>query len=196
MRAPLQASMQLAAMRLTAGSITSRIATVTSYNPNRYAAAVSIQPEGILTGFLPVAAAWMGNGWGMFCPPSPGDLVRVEFIDGDIGAGIVEPRLFNLGQQPLAVPAGEFWLVHQNGQSFKLLNSGALTLSDGHGATAMFNGDGTITSQAMTWNHMGDMNIIGTLTVSVDVIAALVSLVNHLHISETPGDPTSPPIPG
>ena len=33
---------------------------------------VLLQPEGILTGYLPVKEPWVGNGWGMYAPPSPG----------------------------------------------------------------------------------------------------------------------------
>lgn len=185
---------------------------VTSYDPNKYSAKVTLQPDDLKTGWLPVAAHWIGNGWGMFSPPSPGDQVNVEFIDGDIGAGTVTARIWDDNNRPLPVPAGEFWLVHAKGQSFKLTNDGALTITDGHGAvvvldghgkltltdshgaTVTLNGDGTITSAASTWNHTGDVNVTGTVTATTDVVGGGKHLATHTHSGvQSGGSNTGPP---
>ncbi len=79
-----------------------RMAVVTSFDPDAYAAKVQIQPEGVETGFLPVASPWVGNGWGMFCPPSPGDVVDVHFQEGGKLAAF-KAKLAKL----LAVPAAD-----------------------------------------------------------------------------------------
>lgn len=173
---------------------------VTSYNPNRYSAKVTLQPDGLRTGWLPVAAHWIGNGWGMFSPPSPGDQVNVEFIDGEIGAGTVTSRIWDDNNRPLAVPAGEWWLVHQSGQSIKLTNDGKMTFDDGQGATFVLDGAGNIvqTAKQTTINgpvHItGDVTVDKTLTANTDVIGGGKSLKNHVHPGvQSGGSNTGPP---
>lgn len=119
---------------------------VVSYDPDSYAARVVLKPADVLTGWLPIAAEWVGNGWGMFCPPSIGDLVAVAFTAADSGSGTITGRIFNDEDRPLSVPSGELWLVHKSGQYLKLLNDGTI---ESHGA----------------WLHKGSMVIEETLLV-------------------------------
>lgn len=162
------------------------ICTVTSYDPNTYSAKV-MTPAGQETGWLPVTSQWIGNGWGMFCPPTSGDMVEVQFQEDGNEAGFICGRFFNDQERPLAVPSGEFWLVHKSGAFFKLMNNGKASFSDGQGATVTLNGDGTITSAASTWNHTGNVNVTGTITGSVDVIGGGKSLKTHVHSGISPG---------
>lgn len=106
-----------------------RLALVSAYDPNYYAAKVRLQPEDVETGWLPISALGVGNGWGIFSPPSLGDMVQVHFQEGDINAGIVGAKVFNDQDRPLPVPAGEAWLVHQSGSFLKLLNSGHVQIN-------------------------------------------------------------------
>ncbi len=55
----------------------------------------------------------------------------------------------------------------------------------------------TVTIQAPTIALQGSVTISEGLTVTDDVTAGpnLISLENHIHTSEAPGDPTSPPLP-
>lgn len=108
-----------------------RVGTVTSYDAANYAVKVALQPEGAITGWLPILTAWSGNGWGLFAPPTPGDLIEVQFHDGDFNAGVACLRFFNDGQRPLAVPSGEFWLVHASGAYVKLTNDGKVRVNAG-----------------------------------------------------------------
>lgn len=156
------------------GDAASRVGIVASYDPNDYAVRVRLMPEDVLTGWMPVMAAWVGNGWGMFAPPTPGDLVDVRFIEGDLNAGMAYLRFFNDQARPLSVPSGEFWLVHKLGAFFKLTNDGKATFDDGHGAHVTLNGDGTISS-AGTWTHTGQF------TATTDVIGGGKSLKTHTH---------------
>ena len=48
-----------------------RFGIVTSVDPQNATARVLIQPEAVLSGWLPVLSPWIGSGWGMSCPPSP-----------------------------------------------------------------------------------------------------------------------------
>lgn len=107
----------------------SRTGTVQNYDPDRHAVRVLIQPEGILTGYIPVKEPWVGNGWGMYAPPSIGDVVDVEFLQGSkdsSGAGL---RYYSAKTKPLSVPSGEFWLVHKTGSLLKLHNDGSVEVS-------------------------------------------------------------------
>lgn len=204
MMGPILNAMRLQAQRASAESVSSRIGKVTAFDPTYYAARVELQPDGIITGWLPVSAHWMGNGWGMFSPPSPGDMVSVVFIDSQLEGGYVEGRFWNDEDRPLPVPAGEFWLVHKSGAFFKLTNDGKGSFSDGHGASVTLNGDGTISS-AGTWTHTGNLTVNGaghitgnvqvdqTLTATTDVVGGGKSLKTHIHSGVTTGSGTSGP---
>jgi phage baseplate assembly protein gpV len=193
-RAVLDNAMRLQALRAAAHTVVSRIGLVTNYDPTRYMAKVALQPDGSPTGWLPIDSNWVGNGWGMYCPPSINEMVTVVFIDGKLNTGYVQARHYNNQDRPLTVPSGEFWLVHVNGQFLKLTNDGKLTVSDGQGASVVLNGDGTITSAANTWNHTGDINVIGALDVSqnvtcADLVTDVMSSANaHDHGGVMPGD--------
>jgi len=116
--------LRLEMARSLAGRAGPRICIVSNYDPQNYAAKVRIQPEDVLTGWLPVLSSWIGNGWGLFAPPTPGDQVLVIFQEDDQEVGLILPRLFSNKQRPLAVNSGEFWLVHQSGSFLKLTNAG------------------------------------------------------------------------
>lgn len=169
----LRNALRLQAQLAAGGVITSRLAEVTNYDPTDYSVMVRIEPEGILSGKIPLASEWVGQGWGMFCPPSVDNLVEVSFINGDLGSPFVAKRFFTVDERPLpSVPSGEFWLVHESGAFFKLTNDGKCTFSDAHGASVALNGDGTITSAASTWSHTGDVNVTGKVTASSDITSS------------------------
>ncbi|MDE3022881.1 MAG: hypothetical protein KGI54_13665 [Pseudomonadota bacterium] len=111
-----------------AGTASMQLGTISSYDPGSYCAKVLLQPSGTETGWLPVSSAIIGNGWGLFCPPTIGDMVKVHFQEGDINAGVIGSRLFNDSDRPLPCPVGEMWLVHQSGAYIKLLNTGHISL--------------------------------------------------------------------
>ncbi len=178
--APLLNAMRLQAQRALAESTTSRQGVVTSYDPDNYAARVTLQPDGLNTGWLPIAALWVGNNWGCYAPPNIGDACCVEFINGDLNAGFLECRFWNNAARPLSVPSGEFWLVHQTGSLLKFHNDGSvefdahtnLTMTvggnlsmtvDGN-VTANITGTTEITSESATIN--GNTQIDGNLVVS------------------------------
>lgn len=133
-----------------------RLGTVSGYDASNFLAKVILQPEGTETGWLPISALAVGNGWGIQAAPNIGDMVEVEFAEGGIDAGLITGRFFSDTSRPGAVPAGEFWVVHQSGSFIK------------------FKADGSIQSSG-NWNHTG------TLTASDDVIGGGISLKNHVH---------------
>jgi uncharacterized protein involved in type VI secretion and phage assembly len=138
---------------------------------------VEIQPDGVLTGWLPLKSAWVGNGWGIFFAPSIGDAVEVDFQEADGGVGTVGWRFFNDAERPLSVPSGEMWMVHASGASVKLTADGALTLDDGAGAEIRLAG-GAITS-AGNWTHTGTFK------------ANDIELTAHVHKNVTAGSALS-----
>jgi hypothetical protein len=190
----LQNVVRAAAMGAQNGHADPKIGLVTGYDPARYAVKVTLQPAGNITGWLPLGAVWVGAGWGLYAPPSIGDMVMVDFAEGHGEAGHVALRFFNDVDQALPVTSGEFWLVHKSGAYFKLLNTGALALSDGKGAAVTMNGDGTMSSTASAWTHTGNMMVTGTLTATTDVIAAGKHLVSHVHTGGTISGDTGIPL--
>ncbi|AVA37651.1 phage baseplate assembly protein V [Cupriavidus metallidurans] len=154
--------MALAAQLAQAGRAESVVGIVTSYDPGNAAARVRIQPvdpdfpDRSLTGWLPVISPWVGNGWGLDAPVSPGDQVEVKFFGGEIENGYVAGRLFSDQQRPTGAKSGEFFLTHASGSKLQFHNDGTVTLVSA----------GTLTSQAPQWNHNGPVNITGKLLVT------------------------------
>ena len=116
-----------ASLDQSAGQI--KFGTVTSVNSQNATVRVLIQPDGVLSGWLPVLSQWVGSGWGMVCSPSPGDQVLLVPQEGDVEQGIVIGRSFSNKQMPPVVPIGEFWLKHQSGSSLSLCNDGTIRIN-------------------------------------------------------------------
>ena len=135
----------------SAGQI--KFGTVTSVNSGNATARVLIQPEGVLSGWLPVVSQWVGDGWGMACPPVPGDQVLLAPQEGDVEQGIIIGRTFSTKQMPPAAPGGEFWLVHQSGSFFKLCNDGSVQISgDLHVAGDVYDTHGPLSALRTHYN--------------------------------------------
>ena len=150
-----------------------RLALVSSVNPTSASVRVMIQPENVLSGWLPVSSAWVGAGWGLCCLPSPGDQVLVLWQEGDAEHGIVVSRLWSATATPPNAPVGEFWLMHKSGSFLKLLN------------------DGSITSSAASWVHTGDLRVSGNV---IDNYGSLAELRGHYNAHVHPPS-NSPPTP-
>ena len=127
-----------------------RCGIVQSVDPATYCAKVTLQPEGVLSGWLPIAANWVGGGWGLVAPPTPGQQVVVLAQEGQAEHGIVLGGLFSLAAQPPKAPSGELWLV-QTGSFLKMHN------------------DGSIEGQATVWNLTGAIQLTGSLVASGDI---------------------------
>jgi uncharacterized protein involved in type VI secretion and phage assembly len=130
-----------------------RMGTVTSSNSQTAMAKVLLQPEGVLTGWLPVLTQWAGSGWGMACPPIPGDQVLVIPQEGDAQHGLIVGRVYsNLVRPPQAEP-GEINLSHQSGCSIRLLNSGIVAIEgDLHVSGDVYDSYGTLSRLRNDYN--------------------------------------------
>lgn len=151
--------MRRESMRANARWSLSRMGIVSAYDPEHYAAKVRLQPEDVETGFLPIATLWAGNGWGMFAPPVPGDTVDVHFQEGSKDAAYIAMRHYGDVFRPLAVPAGEFWLVHESGSFLKFLNNGDVGI---HAA-------GKVIGVADEWHLTGNMWVTGDITATGEI---------------------------
>jgi len=110
-------------------------AIVKSYDPGTASARVQIQPvdpdnpDRSLTGWLPVVSPWVGNGWGLDAPVSPGDQVEVKFLGGEIENGYIAGRLYSDQQRPTGAQSGEFFLTHASGSLLKFHNDGTVEIT-------------------------------------------------------------------
>lgn len=137
-----------------------RIGTISTYNPNNYTAQVLIQPDGILTSYLPILTDWVGNGWGAYFAPTVGDLVMCHFMEGDFTSGFIAKSINNLIDQPPAnIPSGECWLVHKTGTFLKFHNDGTIEIK-----TLDANNNPT------NININGNIVLTGNLTASGDIL--------------------------
>ena len=111
-----------------AASGRTRFGVVTSVDPEAGTARVTLQPEGVLTGWLPLLSPWVGAGWGMSCPPAPGDQVMVLPQEGDAEHGLIAARTWSKSSAAPATPVGELWLTHKSGSFIRLLNDGRVAV--------------------------------------------------------------------
>ena len=140
-----------------------RLGIVSSVDAATYTARVLLQPEGVLSGWLPILSPWIGAGWGMACPPGIGDQVMVLPQEGEAEHGVIIGRLWSQTQVTPGTPVGELWLVHGSGSFLKLHQ------------------DGTVEGNAARWNLTGDLHVTGQVVASGDVLAGSISLQNHVH---------------
>lgn len=143
--------MRREAERVLARVANPRLATVSSYDPDAYAVKVLLQPEGTETGWCPVVSQQVGNGWGLFAPPTPGDQVVVVFEDGSAGNPIVIGSVYSDEDRPVVqqdigngCPAGEKWLVSQSGARVRLLKDGTVEIWIKDGTQIKANADGSV----------------------------------------------------
>jgi len=131
-----------------------RFGIVASVDPNRATARVLLQPEGVLSGWLPVLSAWVGSGWGMVCPPNPGDQVLVLAQEGAAEHGVIVGRAFSDQQSPPAAPGGEMWLVHASGSAIKLVSDGTVQVTgDLHVAGDVYDRYGPLSGLRAVYNQ-------------------------------------------
>jgi phage baseplate assembly protein V len=167
-----------------------RIGTVSSYDPNNYAAKVLLQPDGTETGWLPIGSAWVGNGWGMFAPPPIGAMVKVHFQEGNPEAGLIDVSHFNDGARPVTTQAGAFQLVHQTGSaiqinndgSINLITNGILNVTTGGNTNVNVTGQvnltasGKVVASASEFDFTGNLIVTGTITSTMDVSDSVGSM--------------------
>lgn len=167
-----------------------RLATVASVDPDTYSVRVELEPEGILSPWLPVGAAALGNGVALVTPPSPGDQVVVIPQEGSSDHLIVVGRVASTKHPVPTSPV--------TGKSIQPGKIGIATpgvfihlvagVAHVHASAIDIVGDVRI---------RGDVAITGGLTATEDVSAGPVSLRHHQHTGVRGGSDTSgPPVGG
>lgn len=165
-----------------------RFAVVQSVDPNKHVARVMLQPEHVLTGWLPILTVAAGPGWGMAAQLTPGQQVLVTPDSGDGQHGVILGAVHSEASAPpvaysgtretgTGTPAqpGEWMVRHVSGSCIRLCNDGSIYMQ-------------------------GNINIRGNLHVEGDVsdrIGQLDGLRQHYnqHTHQAPNGPTGRPTP-
>lgn len=142
-----------------------KFGTVSSVNVQTGNVKVTIQPDGVLSGWLPMLSPWVGNGWGMVCPPSPGDQVLLIAQEGDAEQGVVIGCAYSSKQRPPPAPEGELWLVHNSGSYLKLCGDGTIRVSgDLHVDGDVYDRHGALSSLRANYNKHAHLDSRGGTT--------------------------------
>ncbi len=134
-----------------------RFATVASYDPNTGAAQVLIQPEGVLSGWLPVLSHSVGAGWGMHVPLAAGDQVFVIPHEGNADHGVVVGGGFCAVARPPHGTGGAAVRRSSAGAVIQLQTNGQAVIRDPSGTTLTFTNDGNLVLQ-------GNLHVSGDIT--------------------------------
>jgi hypothetical protein len=137
-------AIQAGSMDVQAGQ--PRWGVVQSFNPSNYTAKVTLQPEGVVTGWLPIVTPTFGAGWGLVSPLQPGQQVLVVPDTGDHDNGVILGGTWNtqstvpkipssMGGSPNNLQPGEFAFVAPGGNSYlRFCSDGSVLLN----ATALY----------------------------------------------------------
>lgn len=163
-----------------------RFATVENYDPELHSIRVLIQPEGVLSAWMPLGTIGAGSGWGVMAAPRIGDQAIVVFPCGDFSSGVVVSLVFDLEHIPPkpALQSGEILIQHASGSLLRFNNDGTVNLVS----------QGTLTSSAPEWNHKGPMNIDGDVATTGALTNNGVNVGStHTHSGVRSGGDTSGP---
>lgn len=155
-----------------------RMGIVTSYNPNDGTAKVLIQPEGTMTGWLPVLSQSVGAGWGMHVPFKGGEQVMVLPHEGDTDNGVIVGRVFDDKNRPPSPAGSDIYIKSSGGAVVNLLTNGNVVISDASGSSITFGNNGNITVNCQTYT----VNASTGVTVQTPDVA----ISNQVHIGTGP----------
>jgi phage baseplate assembly protein V len=190
-----------------------RFGTVSSVDTATMTAKVTLQPDGVLTNWLPIMCPAIGMGWGVIFPPNVGDQVLVVPHDGDPDNLVIIGAVFSQQQvPPNGSNPGEFWLVHQTGSFIKVTMDGNVSINSPQminvTATSQINLTApTVTVTASTEVQMVTPlltvtgNIIDNSGSNTDNLSSMRTIFNehtHTQPADSAGDtekPTNTPLP-
>lgn len=161
---------------------------VSSYNPQTYEVKVTLQPEVIETGWIPIVSLLAGSAFGVYAAPSQGDQAVVCFQEGDKEAGFCVGFLNSINVVPPPVQSGEVHLIAKPGQFVKLLQDGTIDAQADANTTLTLTPGGNITSKG-TWNHTGTFTATGEGTFNG---GHTVSQHTHTQPADSHGDTEQP----
>ncbi|MCB8881716.1 hypothetical protein ACELLULO517_15820 [Acidisoma cellulosilytica] len=154
-----------------------RYATIASVDPDNHAVKLAIQPEGVLSGWVPDGSAvYASGGYGIVAPPQIGDQVLCVHAHGDGDHPVVIARIFSTVDMPpvsgvtnKSVQPGEFGIFSPGGAWAHFVSDGSLHAAAPAGAFIAANtkitGTLTVTGNTVLQQNLevdGDMDILGT----------------------------------
>ena len=151
-----------------------RVGIVTSYDPNRYAAKVQLQPEGHESGWIPIDTGHIGSGFGIAVGLTPGDQVSIGYHEDDPDSPKVTGRLHSDQERPPVAQSGEV-VIQTSTSVLKIDKSGNITITSGGNMTISASGSIALTSGGQLTHNGHD---IGS---------------DHLHTNFAPGGGLSGP---
>lgn len=198
----------------TAARYSERHGLVTSFDPKKYLAKVTFQPEGQESGWLPIEAGHIGAGYGIAVGLTPGDgkstgdQVIVRYQENDFEGGKIVQRVHSDQDTPPTVQSGEMviWAKFRKsgggqnsaqggqggaGQQIYIKNDGSIMWTDGNGATITFDGAGnaTVACKKMTVNASD--NIAVTTKKTITLTGQKIILDGETHLGGENGVPAS-----
>lgn len=117
-----------------------RVGTVTSYDPKTHMVKVAFQPRGNESGWIPVSAHHMGDGFGVMIGPAVGDQLEIGFQEGDPDTPRVIGRYHSDKDKPPQIKSGEILLKHKSGSTIMFKEDGTVHIKS-HGGL-FINGSG------------------------------------------------------
>lgn len=169
-----------------------------SYNPDEGTVVVELLPEGVKTGDIPFMTPWAGtpgSASGFQFGPEPGLQVTVLAFDTEWEHLKAIPSEFSEVNKPPGAPAGEAWLVMEDGETYvKLRKSGHTDV----GAKIAARLAAPLIQLSDTLDELADDDAVvrkKDLMAVVDVLNSLIAAYKaHKHIGNmgapTPLDPS------
>jgi len=129
----------------------------TAYNPKIHAVKGIIQPHGIESGWVPVAALHVGNGFGILVGPRVGSAEKLDgqVFDlhqdgGDPDVMVAHHRQFSTPETPPQVQSGEMLLQHESGNKVFFAADKSVTVIGQSGSQTKHHADGRISMKPAT----------------------------------------------
>jgi hypothetical protein len=193
--------------RWWAGRYSERHGIVTSYDPKKYIAKVTFQPEGQESGWLPIETGHIGEGYGVTIGLQPGqggvnsqgqggqagaqqnnqgDQVIVRYQEGDFESGKIVQRVHSDQDKPPETQSGEIIIWTKFQKSGAQAPDGADGGQGGTGQQISFKKDGSLSltdGNGATIQFDGNGNVVVTckkFTVNASSDIKLISAANAL----------------
>lgn len=136
-----------------------RWGTVASVDAANHLARVLLQPDDVLTGWLPIATTGAGSGWGVVAIPTTGSQAFVVPDGGDAQHGVI----VGFGHSTVAAPPKVPSATDGEGAAPSNGQPGETLLVHASGACIRLCDDGSIYIRAPTVNVDGDLHVSGDI---------------------------------
>ena len=172
---------------------------VVSVDPTRPAVRVRIQPDDVLTGWLPIAQSAAAGGWGVYAVPTPGMVALCIPDQGEAAHWVVNGFVHSDAAQPPKVASaigtggtlstgatvglpGEVMMTHASGSVIRMCADGSIYMR------GPVNIDGTLRVNGNVFDQHG----------SLDRLSGNYNVHTHTQGADAHGDaevPTNAPLP-